>query len=73
MSGVCIQMLLANMTEESGAAALLLPQPKSNFLYQPLAFLFSRKGSSTKVGAVHDMSEESLPNGCSNSGQKKVS
>ncbi|XP_029702680.1 xin actin-binding repeat-containing protein 2 isoform X3 [Takifugu rubripes] len=29
-------------------------------------------GSSTKVGAVHGMSEESLPDGCSHSGQKKI-
>lgn len=35
-------------------------------------FCLSQKGSSTKVGAVHGMSEESLPDGCSNSGQKKV-
>lgn len=46
-------------------------QPGGNALHL-LAFCLSRKGSSTKVGAVHGMSEESLPDGCSNSGQKKV-
>ena len=36
------------------------------------AFYLFQTGSSSEVGALHTVSEESLSNGCSDSGQKQV-
>lgn len=47
-------------------------QPQYCSRYNQCEFYLLETGSSSEVGAVHGVPEESLSDGCSHSGQKKV-